>query len=174
MSNANFVQAQLSQVLLDGDTSAVFSAAVAPYQLPPADGGVLVLVDSLGKPSFAEIISYTSRTGQTLNGLVRGLEGTVAREWPEGSYCYQSLTAGEYAKVAAAVRVPTASTLTYTAGVLTSIVEIQAEGTKTTTLTYTDGTLTSVVTSLNNWTKTDTLTYTAGVLTSTTTSEVYT
>ena len=71
-------------------------------------------------------------------------------------------------------RTPTAATLTYTDGVLTSITETQVEGTKTTTLSYTGGALTSVVTVLNNYTKTDTLTYTAGVLTSTTTSEVYT
>jgi hypothetical protein len=173
MSQGNFVQVPVDGGILIGATSILLGTPVAPYQLPPANGGLLVLVDSLGRPSFAEIVSYASRTGQTLTGVVRGLEDTAAREWPSGTYAYQSLTAGEYAKVAAAVRVPTASTLTYTAGVLTSIVEIQAEGTKTTTLTYTAGALTSVVTVLNNWTKTDTLTYTAGVLTSTTTSEVY-
>jgi hypothetical protein len=72
-----------------------------------------------------------------------------------------------------AVRVPTAATLTYSAGFLTGISETQTEGTKTTTLTYTTGVLTQIVAVLSNYTRTDTLTYTAGVLTSTTTSEVY-
>lgn len=93
MSFANFVQAQLATQLESTATSVTLSAAVAPYQLPPVEGGVVVLADSLGKPSYVEIIRYTSRTGLVLNDLMRAQEGTSARIWPVGSYCYQALTA---------------------------------------------------------------------------------
>lgn len=104
MSYANFVQARLAGELLAGSTSVELQAAVAPYNLPPEDGGTLVLADSLGKPSFVEVVAYTSRTGTTLNGLIRGQEGTAARDWPVGSYFYQSLTAGEFGAVTQAVQ----------------------------------------------------------------------
>lgn len=173
MNYENFVEARTANTVAIDANSIVLQAATAPNRLPPEGGGFVVLADSLGKPSFVEIISYSMRSGQTLAGVVRGLEGTVAREWPAGSFCFQTLTAGEYAKIVAAVRTPTESTLTYTDGLLTSIASVQAEGVKTTTLNYVEGVLTSMVTTLNNWTKTDTLIYTDGVLTSTTTSEVY-
>lgn len=101
MSFANFVQAQLAEPLAIDGVSITLAPAVAPNQLPPVDGGVMILADSLGKPTFVEIISYTSRAGQTLNGVTRAQEGTVARVWPAGSQCYQSLTAGEFKKISA-------------------------------------------------------------------------
>ena len=61
------------------------------------------------------------------------------------------------------------TTLTYTSGVLTSVVD--ADGTttvKTTTLTYTSGVLTSVAEVAGGTTVTTTLNYTSGVLTSVT------
>jgi hypothetical protein len=103
MSFANFVQAQLAEPLAIDGVLITLAPAVAPNQLPPVDGGVLVLADSLGKPSYLEIIRYTSRTDQVLNGVTRGAEGTAARAWPIGSYCYQSLTAGEFSTVTQAV-----------------------------------------------------------------------
>ena len=99
MSFANFVQAQLAEPLAIDGVSITLAPAVAPNQLPPVDGGVLVLADSLGKPSFVEIVSYTSRTDQVLNGVVRGQEDTAARAWPAGSFSYQPLTAGQFTKI---------------------------------------------------------------------------
>ena len=99
MSYANFVEVQLAAALpADGD-SLLLQPAQEPYQLPPVDGGVLTLADSMGKPSSVEIIRYAARDGLTLTGLERGVEGTIAREWPTGSYCYQSLTAGGFEAV---------------------------------------------------------------------------
>jgi len=101
MSFSNFVQCQLSASLVAADVSLTLQAPTAPYQLPPATGGVLVLADSVGRPSQVEILRYASRAGNVLSGLQRGQEGTVALDWPVGSFCYQALTAGEYAKVSA-------------------------------------------------------------------------
>ncbi|MDH0156486.1 DUF1566 domain-containing protein [Stutzerimonas stutzeri] len=99
MSYANFVETQLDGPLTAEGLSLLLQPAQAPYQLPPADGGVLVLADSMGKPAAVEIIRYAARDGLTLTGLERGLEGTVALNWPGNSYCYQSLTAGGFEAV---------------------------------------------------------------------------
>lgn len=99
MSYANFVEAQLAVALPADGESLLLQPAQEPYQLPPVDGGVLTLADSMGKPSSVEIIRYAARDGLTLTGLERGMEGTIAREWPAGSYCYQSLTAGGFEAV---------------------------------------------------------------------------
>lgn len=103
MSYANFVQCKLNAAI----TSTAFGslslqAVVAPYQLPPTDGGTLVLTDSLNSPSFVEVIKYASRSGQNLLTLTRGQEGTTARAWPIGTFIYQSLTAGDFAAALAA------------------------------------------------------------------------
>lgn len=103
MSNANFVQGALSvPVAIDG-LIMTLGEAVAPYSLPPTDGGILVLADSVSRPSFVEIISYTSRSGQNLTGVVRAQEGTTARAWGVGTYVYQSLTAAQFNSVTAAL-----------------------------------------------------------------------
>ena len=95
----NFVETQLDEPLLIGATSVTLQPAQAPHRLPPADGGVLVLADSMGSPSSLEIIRYAARDGLTLTGLDRGLEGTDELVWPRNSYCYQSLTAGGFESV---------------------------------------------------------------------------
>lgn len=98
MSNlGNFVQCRFVTPLAIGATEMTLYAADAPYNLPPAGGGLLVLCDSPGNPSFIEVISYTSRTGLNLSGVVRGLEGTTARAWSGFAYCFQSMLAGDYA-----------------------------------------------------------------------------
>lgn len=108
MSYANFVEAQLANVVTDSAETLVLNPAVLPNQLPPEGGGILTLADSLGKPTFVEIIRYASRTGQVLNGLVRGVEGTAPREWAAGSYCYQSLTAEGFSDALTAATTPLA------------------------------------------------------------------
>lgn len=104
MNYANFVEARLAEALSEAADTISLSPAVAPHQLPPEEGGVLILADSLGKPSFVEIIRYAGRAGQVLSGVVRGIEGTTAREWVIGSYAYQSLTAGDFGAVMQAVQ----------------------------------------------------------------------
>lgn len=98
MSRANFVQVQLAAAATDIQTTLSVKAPVGGFVLPPAGGGRLVLTDSPGRPLAFEVVSYTSRTGTgpyTLNGVVRGLEGTVGLAWGIDTYVMQSLTAGE-------------------------------------------------------------------------------
>ena len=96
MSVDNFVQCRVVTPLSASSVQVVLLDAEPPYQLPPADGGTLVLCDSVGRPSFLEVISYTSRNGLVLYGVVRGQEGTTARDWSGATYAYQSLTANQY------------------------------------------------------------------------------
>jgi len=106
MSYANFVQTQLAGSMTAVAVTVDLVPAVAPFVLPPADGGVVVLSDSMGKPTYVEIIKYTSRTGNTLSGITHGQEGTTARDWSAGSFCYQTLTAGEFVAALAAATTP--------------------------------------------------------------------
>lgn len=99
MNYENFVQVQLAAPLGSSDTTLTLANPTGAYRLPPATGGILVLADSVGSPLYTEIIRYESRSNNVLNGLTRGLEGTTARAWVAGSYCYQSLTAGEFGKL---------------------------------------------------------------------------
>lgn len=93
MSFDNFVQTTLSVALTATANILTLSDAIAPYRLPPTDGGVVVLADSIGRPTYVEIISYAARSGFNLTGVVRGLEGTTARAWGIGTPLYQPLTA---------------------------------------------------------------------------------
>ncbi|MBR0568358.1 hypothetical protein J5J83_19730 [Azoarcus sp. L1K30] len=74
-------------------------------------------------------------------------------------------------KVAAEIGRSSATTYTYTSGVLTGISETLPGGTRTTTLTYSSGVLTTMVVIYAGVTRTTTYTYTSGVLTSTSTVE---
>jgi|GEM_PF-6972054 len=96
MSVDNFVQCRVVTPLSATSEQIVLMAAELPYQLPPEDGGLLVLTDSVGRPSYLEVISYTNRNGLVLYGVVRGLEGTEARTWNGVTYTYQALTADQY------------------------------------------------------------------------------
>lgn len=93
MGYNNFVRCQLSASITSTDTSITLSSNTSPFNLPPTDGGTLVLADSINKPSKLEIITYTSRSGLVLTGVVRGAESTTAQSWPSSSYCYMSFTA---------------------------------------------------------------------------------
>lgn len=93
MGYINFVRCQLAASITSTDTSITLSSNTSPFNLPPTDGGTLVLADSINKPSKLEIITYTSRSGLVLTGVVRGAEGTTAQSWPSSSYCYMSFTA---------------------------------------------------------------------------------
>lgn len=96
MSVDNFVQCRVVTPLSASSVQVVLLDAEPPYQLPPADGGTLVLCDSVGRPSFLEVISYTSRNGLVLYGVSRGQEGTTALTWNGVTYLYQALTADQY------------------------------------------------------------------------------
>lgn len=93
MGYINFVRCQLAASITSTDTSITLSSNTSPFNLPPTDGGTLVLADSINKPSKLEIITYTGRSGLVLTGIVRGAEGTTAQSWPSSSYCYMSFTA---------------------------------------------------------------------------------
>lgn len=92
----NFVQCRVASPITAAATSLELYAAVAPYNLPPDGGGVLVLTDSPGNPSKIEIIRYASRSALGLYGVERGQEGTTAIEWTGPVYCYQALMAGDF------------------------------------------------------------------------------
>lgn len=94
MSYANFVQCQIVLPLAAGADTITLVAPSEPYQLPPEDGGILVIADSPSRPSHVEVIRYLGRIGLALNGVERGQEGTTARDWTGVAFIYQPLTAG--------------------------------------------------------------------------------
>ena len=96
MSVKNFVQCGLVTPVAANTTELVLMAPTASYQYPPLDGGTLVIADSVARPSFYEIISYTHRIENVLYGVVRAKEGTTARTWSGVTWIYQALTAQDY------------------------------------------------------------------------------
>ena len=86
MSVSNFVQCGLVTPIAANTTELVLNAPVAPYSYPPLDGGTLVIADSVARPSFYEVISYTHRINNVLYGVVRAKEGTTARAWTGTSW----------------------------------------------------------------------------------------
>ena len=96
MSVKNFVQCGLVTPVAANTTELMLMAPTASYQYPPLDGGTLVIADSVARPSFYEIISYTHRIENVLYGVVRAKEGTTARAWTGTTWIYQALTAQDY------------------------------------------------------------------------------
>lgn len=96
MSVKNLVQCPLITPVSSTATELLLGAVSAPYSLPPLDGGILVIADSVGKPSFVEFIKYTHRIDNVLYGVSRGQEETAARNWAGVTYVYQALTADQY------------------------------------------------------------------------------
>lgn len=92
----NFVQCSLVTPVATNTTELVLNAPVAPYQYPDLAGGTLVIADSVARPSFYEVISYTHRIDNVLYGVVRAKEGTTARAWTGTTWVYQALTAADY------------------------------------------------------------------------------
>lgn len=95
MSYVNFVRVKVVTPVTNVATSFAIEAAVAPQNLPPTDGGYLVLCDSPGNPSWIEVVQYTSRSGLGISGVTRGVEGTTAVAWSGNVYAFQALMAGE-------------------------------------------------------------------------------
>lgn len=119
MSVKNFVQCGLVTPIAANTVELVLVAPTASYQYPPLDGGTLVIADSVARPTFYEIITYTHRIDNVLYGVVRAKEGTTARSWTGSVWVYQALTAQDYvdalalkanAANAALTGVPTAPT----------------------------------------------------------------
>lgn len=108
MSVKNFVQCGLVTPVAANTTELVLKAPTASYQYPPLDGGTLVIADSMARPTFYEIISYTHRIDNVLYGVVRAKEGTTARAWTGTTWIYQALTAQDYVD-ALALKAPLAS-----------------------------------------------------------------
>lgn len=83
-------------------TSITVRAPVLPYRAPPAPlgisrPGVLTIVDRLSMPTAIEVITYASRVvngdeSVTLNGVLRGQQGTTARAWTGTAQAYQAPT----------------------------------------------------------------------------------
>lgn len=108
MSVKNFVQCGLVTPIASNTVELVLVAPTASYQYPPLDGGTLVIADSVARPTFYEIISYTHRIDNVLYGVVRAKEGTTARAWTGTTWIYQALTAQDYVD-ALALKAPLAS-----------------------------------------------------------------
>lgn len=96
MSVKNFVQCGLVTPIATDTTELVLVAPTASYQYPATTGGTLVIADSVARPTFYEIISYTHRIDNVLYGVVRAKEGTTARAWTGRVWVYQALTAQDY------------------------------------------------------------------------------
>lgn len=92
----NFVKCRVVSPLAANATDIALYDAVAPFNLPPLDGGVLVLTDSPNNPSVIEVIRYSYRNALGLYGVQRGQEGTAAVAWSGPVYCYQSLMADDF------------------------------------------------------------------------------
>ena len=101
MSVKNFVQCGLVTPVAANTVELVLVAPTAAYQYPPLDGGTLVIADSVARPTFYEIISYTHRIDNVLYGVVRAKEGTTARSWTGVAWVYQALTAQDYVEALA-------------------------------------------------------------------------
>lgn len=119
MSVKNFVQCSLVTPVTAAATQLILNPPVAPYDYPPLTAGTVVIADSVARPSFYEVISYTHRIDNVLYGVSRGKEGTTARNWTGTTWVYQALTAADYvaalalkanAANAALTGVPTAPT----------------------------------------------------------------
>lgn len=119
MSVKNFVQCSLVTPVTAAATQLILNPPVAPYDYPPLTAGTVVIADSVARPSFYEVISYTHRIDNVLYGVTRGKEGTTARNWTGTTWVYQALTAADYvgalalkanAANAALTGVPTAPT----------------------------------------------------------------
>lgn len=96
MSVKNLVQCPLITPVSSTATELLLGAVSAPYSLPPLDGGILVIADSVSKPTFVEFIKYTHRIDNVLYGVSRGQEETAARGWSGVTFVYQALTADQY------------------------------------------------------------------------------
>ena len=51
---------------------------------------------TLGEDENAEVISYSGKDGNTLTGVVRGVNGTTASPWPVGTAVYRAYTAYDH------------------------------------------------------------------------------
>ncbi|MGZ6361867.1 MAG: glycosyl hydrolase family 28-related protein [Ktedonobacterales bacterium] len=67
----------------------------------PTSGPCRMLLGTL--TGAYEIVTYASRSGDTLSGLVRGLEGTTALTWAFGTTVQQAATAGSFAGLYTAI-----------------------------------------------------------------------
>lgn len=108
MSVKNFVQCSLVTPVTAAATQLILNPPVAPYDYPPLTAGTVVIADSVARPSFYEVISYTHRIDNVLYGVTRGKEGTTARNWTGTTWVYQALTAADYVN-ALALKAPLAS-----------------------------------------------------------------
>lgn len=69
------------------------AAGANALELDLADGNYrLTLTDSATAPTRWEVVGATVASGAA--ALARGLEGTLAQDWPEGSMIYADITAG--------------------------------------------------------------------------------
>lgn len=99
---ANFVQCTLPSPVSSIETS--FTVEVeSPYSLPPDPGGetaYVTLIDDLNNPTKFEIVSYTGvtaidATSQSLTGVTRGQDGTVAQGWVAGTIVRQDIVSAD-------------------------------------------------------------------------------
>lgn len=92
----NFVKCRVVSPVAATATDIALHEVVAPFNLPPEEGGILVLTDSPNNPSVIEVIRYGYRNALGLYDVQRGQEGTTAVAWTGPVYCYQSLMAGDF------------------------------------------------------------------------------
>lgn len=92
----NFVKCRVVSPVVAAATDIALYEAVAPFNLPPEEGGILVLTDSPNNPSVIEVIRYGYRNALGLYDVQRGQEGTTSIAWTGPVYCYQSLMAGDF------------------------------------------------------------------------------
>lgn len=80
-------------------TALTADIAVDATSFSVVDGNVLLEgpgIAVIGDGNSAEIITYTERTGDTLSGVTRGVNGTVAAVWAAGTSIARNFTAYDH------------------------------------------------------------------------------
>lgn len=130
-----------------------------------------VLQDETGFEIVYVRTHAVATTPNTLSNVLRGQEGTTARSFAAASVIGVRLTAGDMANLQTRAAKPTATTISRTGGVITSMTETVGGTSRVTTITRSGGVVTQIAVAHNGSTRTETLTRTNGQVTGITVTE---
>ena len=131
-----------------------------------------VLQDETGFEIVYVRTHAVATTPNTLSNVLRGQEGTTARSFAATSVIGVRLTAGDMASLWTKVATKaTATTISRTGGVITSMTETVDGTPRVTTITRSGGVVTQIAVAHNGTTRTETLTRTNGQVTGITVTE---
>ena len=151
-------------------------------RFPEADAGTSAVSDAnlwfkavLQDETGFEIVYVRTHavatTPNTLSNVLRGQEGTTARSFAATSVIGLRLTASDMASLWTRTATPTATAISRTNGVITSMTETVGGTSRVTTITRSGGVVTQISVAHNGATRTETLTRTNGQVTGITVTE---